>query len=82
MGTPAFSAVKMKMRGRAVNYFENAIIGSEGRVEAGEQKISVPIVRALVLSPRLSMVSGDGPTKTMPASSTRRAKLAFSDRKP
>ena len=37
---------------------------------------------ACALSPNSSSASGDGPTKTMPASAQRRASAAFSLRKP
>lgn len=36
-GDASFLSCEMKMRGRAVNYSENANIGSEGRVEAGKK---------------------------------------------
>ena len=42
----------------------------------------VPKARALVLSPRLSMTSGEGPTNASPACSTLRANTAFSDKNP
>lgn len=42
----------------------------------------LPRVRAFVLSPRLSMTSGVGPTNAKPACSTLRANWAFSDKKP
>ena len=45
-------------------------------------KDKLPRVRAFVLSPRLSITSGDGPMKAMPACSTLRANSAFSDKKP
>lgn len=45
-------------------------------------KKKVPILRALVLSPIISMTSGEGPTNLIPASCTLRAKVAFSDKKP
>jgi hypothetical protein len=38
--------------------------------------------RAVCLPPNASSCSGVGPTNPMPASSTARAKSAFSDRKP
>ena len=38
--------------------------------------------RAFTLSPICLITSGDGPRKTMPASSQARAKSAFSARKP
>ena len=38
--------------------------------------------RALTLSPRLSMASGEGPIQVSPASMTAWAKPAFSARKP
>ena len=37
---------------------------------------------ALILSPIISMASGGGPTKTIPAAAQRRASAGFSDRKP
>lgn len=42
----------------------------------------LPRVRAFVLSPRLSITSGAGPMKAIPACSTFRANSAFSDKKP
>ena len=39
-------------------------------------------LRAEILSPMASIVSGAGPMKMMPSSRQRRAKSAFSDRKP
>ena len=38
--------------------------------------------RARALSPKMSSVSGDGPTKVTPASAQARARAGFSDRKP
>ncbi len=38
--------------------------------------------RAAALSPNRARVSGEGPTKVIPASAQARAKAAFSDRKP
>lgn len=55
------------------------IAGSQSRFVSNGH---VPIVRALVLSPRESMTSGLGPMKTKPASSTFFAKEAFSERNP
>lgn len=40
------------------------------------------MARALVLSPKLSMTSGEGPMNARPASSTLRANSAFSAKKP
>jgi hypothetical protein len=49
--------------------------------QEGENPIS-PRVRALVLSPRPSITSGEGPTNARPACSTFLANPAFSERKP
>ena len=40
------------------------------------------VARALILSPRASMASGEGPTQVIPASMMERAKSASSDRNP
>lgn len=43
---------------------------------------SIIFLRAEILSPIASIVSGRGPMNTSPASAHRRAKSAFSDRNP
>ena len=48
----------------------------------GTRKTLHDAARAATLSPRLSRISGVGPTKTMPAAAQARANSAFSDRNP
>ena len=71
-GKPIFSEASSRASSAMVSWMP----GTTG------QPASMATTRAAVLEPMLSMDSGRGPMKVMPAAAKARAASAFSDRKP
>ena len=69
------------IRSAAMTAAATSVTGSRVPGETGTPARSIRFL-ALILSPICSMAAGSGPTQVSPASITRRAKSAFSARKP